>query len=150
MNIAIEQNVPALKRLSHHHFSRAVFGTGLHARGYPLSIQIEPTERCSIVTDQNPIWIQHRDYLEHEIVSEVASNFFVRDQELQYSLNNERGVTLSRVHPTRYHDGASNSYLLWPRTEVRNYCHFAVVASDSLTNDCLTDAILRLWLTESH
>ena len=77
VDIAIEQNVSALEGLSHHHFGRAVFGTGLHARSYPLSIQIEAAERRSIVTDQNPIWVQHWNYLEHEIVSEVASNFFV-------------------------------------------------------------------------
>ena len=69
MNIAIEQNVSTFKGLSHHHFSRAVFGTGLHARSYPLSIQIKTAKRRSIVTDQNPIWVEHWNDFEHKIVS---------------------------------------------------------------------------------
>ena len=114
MNIAIEQNVSTFKGLSHHHFSGAVLGTGLHAGSYPLSVQIKAAERRSIVTDQNSVWVEHWNDLEHEIVSEVASNFFVRDQELQNSLNNKGGVTLSWMNPTRYDNCTPDSYLLWP------------------------------------
>ena len=44
------------------------FREDLESRIYPLPIEVLAAERAAIVPDNDAIWIQHRDYLEDELV----------------------------------------------------------------------------------
>ena len=51
------------------------FREDLESGIYPLSIEILAAERAAIVPDNDAIWIQHRDYLEDELVSQKTRSF---------------------------------------------------------------------------
>jgi len=53
------------------------------------------------------------------------------------------------VDAAGYYDGPPNGDLLGARTEVCNDGHFAVVASQSLTHDGLSNSVLRFGLAKS-
>jgi len=69
VDVAVEQNVSALQSLPHHHLGRTVLRALLHAGSYPLPVQVEPAQRCSVIADENSVGVEHGNYLEHEIVA---------------------------------------------------------------------------------
>lgn len=145
VDVAVEQDVSRLQGLPHHHLGGAVLGTLLHARRNPLPIQVEARKRRSVVAHDDSVWIQHRDDLEHEVVSQVLGIVVVGNQELQYSLYYVRGVAFSRVDSRRDDNRPSNCNILRSRTEIGNDRHLTVVVSNGLANDGLPDSVLALW-----
>ena len=65
MDITVEKNISTFKRFSHHHFSGAVFWELFHTWSNPLSIEISATQRCPIITNNDTIWIEHRNDFEY-------------------------------------------------------------------------------------
>ena len=99
VNIAVEEDISAFKSLPHHLFTRVVFGLVFAGRTDPLSIKILATERTSVISIYNTIRIQHRDYLEDEVIPEVFSSLFIAHEVSQDAMHDERGIALTRMHP---------------------------------------------------
>ena len=127
MDVTVKKDVPRLKSLTHHHLGGAVLRTLFHTGSYPLSIQIIARQRGSVVTNYDSIRVQHGDNLEYEVVSQVLGILVVTDQKLKDAFDDEARVGLSRMHPSRYHDGPSDSDVLRPRTEICYDGHFTVI-----------------------
>ena len=149
MDVAVKEDVSALKGLAHHHFGRAVFGADLHRGRNPLTVEVEPTQRGSVVADQHAVGVEHRNYFEHKIVSQVPSNVVVGNQELKDSLDDKRGVALSGVDSRADDDGSPLSDFLGSGAKVSDDGHFAVVARNGFAHDGLSDSVLGLWLAKS-
>ena len=77
MYVTIKKDISALQSLSHHHFGRTIFRALLHARSYPLTVEIQSTERCPIISNEYSIWVEHRDNLKHEVVPQVLCYFII-------------------------------------------------------------------------
>ena len=149
MDVTVEKNISAFKRFSHHHFSGAVFWELFHTWSNPLSIEISTTQRCPIITNNDTIWIEHRNDFEYKIISKVFGYFFVGNKELQYSFNNEGSITLSRMNSRSNDNRSTNSYFFWTRAEVSNDCHFAIITGKCLANYCFPNPILTIGSTQS-
>lgn len=77
MYITIEKYVSTFKSLSHHHFCGAILGALFHAWSNPLAVEVQAAERGSVVAYEHTVWVQHRNDLEHEVVSQVLGNLIV-------------------------------------------------------------------------
>ena len=150
MNITVEEDVSALKSLSHHHLCWAVLWALFHAWSNPLPIEIQSTQWASIVTNDNTIWIKHWNDFKDKVISQVLGNFIFTDQELQYTFHNERGITFSWMDSTGNDNGPSYSYFFWSWAEVGNDCHFTIVSSNGFAHNSFSDSIFLLWLTKSY
>ena len=148
MNVAVEQDVPALQGFSHHHFGGAVFWALLHAWSNPLSVQIKAAERAPIISDDDTVWIQHRNNLEDKVVSQILGHFLITNQELEDALDDIARITLTRMNPTCDHDGTTYRYFLWSRAKIRDNSHLTVVAGKCLADYGLANSVLGFWLAE--
>lgn len=53
------------------------------------------------------------------------------------------------MDPGCYYYSPSDGDFFRPRTEIRNDSHFTIISSNGFANDCLSNAILALWLAQS-
>jgi hypothetical protein len=148
MYITIKEDVSAFQGLAHHHLRRAILGALLHAWCDPLSVQIEATKRGPVISNQHPIWVQHRDDLKYKIVPQVLGHLIIRDQELKNALDNEGGIALSRMDPAGDDDGSSNGDLLRPAAKVGDDGHLTIVARDGFAHNGLPYSILAVRLAQ--
>lgn len=68
MDITVEQDVTTFQSLPHHHLGRAVLRELLHAGRNPLPVEIHATEGGTVVTNDDTVWVEHRDDLKYEII----------------------------------------------------------------------------------
>jgi hypothetical protein len=77
VDIAIEEDVTTLKCLSHHHLGGAILWELLHTWRDPLSVEVHAAQGRSVVSDDDAIRIEHRNDLEHEVVSEILCHLII-------------------------------------------------------------------------
>jgi hypothetical protein len=69
MDIAEEQNISALKGLTHHLLARVILRVSLGTWADPLSVKILLGQRASVVSVDNSIRVEHWDNFENEMIS---------------------------------------------------------------------------------
>ena len=69
MNITVEENVPTLQSLPHHHLGGGVLRALFHTGSNPLSVEIEATKGGSLNAYYYSIGVQHGNDFKDEIVS---------------------------------------------------------------------------------
>lgn len=77
MEIAEEKHVSTFNSFSNHHFYCEVFRIHFRTRCNPLTVEILSRKWASIVSNDDPVRVQHRDYFENKVVSQVLSPFIV-------------------------------------------------------------------------
>jgi hypothetical protein len=112
-----------------------------------LPVQVESTQAGAVVANDYSVGVEHWDDFENEVVSQVLCVIIVADQELEYTLGNEAGVTLTRMDSCRDDDSSPNGNVLGPGAEIGDDCHLTIIHGERFADDGLPDAILRLWGT---
>lgn len=64
-----------------------------------LTVEISAREPGAVVPNCNAIWVEHRDYLEHEVLAQEDSLLGLPAQILQKTLHDVRAVRLPGMHP---------------------------------------------------
>ena len=72
-------------------------------RSYPAPVHVVPRKSTTVVTIDDPIWIQHRNNFEYKFASKLPRLSFVTQQEVNQPLHHVLRVGLARVHPRRHY-----------------------------------------------
>lgn len=74
-------------------------------RKFPPSIQVAPSQRYSIITVHNAVWIQHGNQFEDEVIPQnLRLPIFRVSQEIYRASHHPRSNSLPGVNPCREHD----------------------------------------------
>ena len=104
MEINVQYQLPFFFCLFHQQLSVVNCRVQFPWRLQPLSIQVCACQIAPIVSNDNPIDIQHRDYFEHKIIPQYFCQHTVSKEEINNILNNLTYHCLSRVHSGGYYD----------------------------------------------
>ena len=98
----------------------------------PLPIQILARQRAPIISHDDAIWIEHRYYLEHELVAQIKCLLIIAYQEVHSALHHPTGITLAWMHARRQYDRLPHGNVLRYACKVRHDQHVDVIASKTL------------------
>lgn len=116
----------------------------LGTRANPLSVKVLSNKRTSVVSNNNSIWIQHWNYLEHIGVSQELRLLIITDEILNDSLHHVACIALSRMDPGRKDYGFSDSYFLRDTCKVSYNQHVDIISRERFTEDSFSHLVLIL------
>ena len=105
VHVAKKDNLVFLVTGSHQLFCVVNGGVQNAGRIRPSSIQISPSQIAPIVTYNDPIWIQHRNYLKNEGFSKNLGLFIILlKQKFDSSMDHKLRIALPWVHSRCQHN----------------------------------------------
>ena len=158
MDIAEQEDVPVLLKLLDHlqefkkilrayHLSVINGGMNLSLGVVPDSVEIHSCQVAASAPINDAIWVEHRDNLEHEVVSEDLGIKGGTREIVDDSLHYPGGSALSGVHARCYYDTLSVFDGLGIALEGRDNDHLAIVARNGGSKRASAEAILALGIT---
>lgn len=100
VNVNKKVDLSALQCLSYHLLhSENLWRLNL-VRLHPLAVQIEASERATVVSGYHAIRVEHRHNFEHIGIAKGLCLPVVAHDELEETLHDERSIRFARVHPT--------------------------------------------------
>jgi len=128
MEVTVEFDFTALESLADHLLDSIALWEDLRAWIRILAIQVMTRQAASIVTNDNPIRVQHWNYLEDVPLAEGVSYFVVADEELQQALDDVGTVAFTWVNSSSDNDALPPGNTILRAHEVRYNKHFKVIA----------------------
>ena len=104
MQVTVHHYLPLFHEGPHHSLDSKVDRVELLVGCLPTPIQILATQRASVVSVDDSIWVQDRDDLEDKRVSKGLSLCRVSCQKIDDSFHHPRRIGFSRMHSGRYDD----------------------------------------------
>jgi len=92
VEVAVHENISALKRFAHHLLHGVTFAKEPGAGSDPLPVQVVTSQRAPVIADNHSVWVEHGHDFEHEFVSENTRALFIRQQIIEKSLHNPAGI----------------------------------------------------------
>lgn len=100
VHVAVQIDIPRLKRFLHHNFSVEIHWILLLRTRGPLPIQISAHQRAPVVTNNNPIWVLHRHNFKHERFPQEPRIVVITNQVIYQALHHPRRLRLTRMDST--------------------------------------------------
>ena len=145
MKVAIHEDISTLQGFAHHLFDRIALAKESWAGRDPLSIEIVAGERTPVISNYNPIRVEHGDNLENEPFSQKSCRLSITHQIVQESLNYPASVSFSRMDPPSQNDSRPPRDIFRIGEEISNYQHITLVSSQSSTQRSTSNPVFHLW-----